>query len=463
MKIDVEKRLAALEARQQVKAELREREARRDIKQHIAPVYYTLHDDIQAQQHSIYNLPGGRGSGKSSVASLEIVNGIMSDPTHTASAICFRRVGATLRESVFAQIEWAIDTLDASDLWTLTTSPMRAVYKPTGQAIIFRGLDEATKLKSIRAPGKTYFRYIWFEEACELPGERTMRNVTQSVQRGGGVFTIFRTFNPPISLNNWMNQLVNVPDDRALTLRTDYTMMPREWLGEAFIEEAEHLKAVNLDAYEHEYMGKPIGMGGEVFPNVTVRKITDEEITNMGYFYDGVDFGFTTDPACFIRVSYNVKTEELFLLDEIYRRRLRNSELAAMVEKKYNQWATVMPLTEGITCLYCDSAEPKSIVDLRACGLPAKRAYKRPDAVRYRIKWLQHRKIIIDPARTPNAYREFTQYEYIVDRDGNITGELPDANNHAIDAVAYALSPIIWDFAGEAGIDKVNHTFPNYD
>lgn len=463
MKIDVEKRLAALEARQQVKAELREREARRDIKQHIAPVYYTLHDDIQAQQHSIYNLPGGRGSGKSSVASLEIVNGIMSDPTHTASAICFRRVGATLRESVFAQIEWAIDTLDASDLWTLTTSPMRAVYKPTGQAIIFRGLDEATKLKSIRAPGKTYFRYIWFEEACELPGERTMRNVTQSVQRGGGVFTIFRTFNPPISLNNWMNQLVNVPDDRALTLRTDYTMMPREWLGEAFIEEAEHLKTVNPDAYEHEYMGVPVGMGGEVFPNVVTRKITDEEITNMGYFYDGVDFGFTTDPACFIRVSYNVKTEELFLLDEIYRRRLRNSELAAMVEKKYNQWATVMPLTEGITCLYCDSAEPKSIVDLRACGLPAKRAYKRPDAVRYRIKWLQHRKIIIDPARTPNAYREFTQYEYIVDRDGNITGELPDANNHAIDAVAYALSPIIWNFAGEAGIDKVNHTFPNYN
>lgn len=449
MKIDVEKRLAALEARQQVKAELREREARRDIKQHIAPVYYALHDDIQAQQHSIYNLPGGRGSGKSSVASLEIVNGIMSDPTHTASAICFRRVGATLRESVFAQIEWAIDTLDASDLWTLTTSPMRAVYKPTGQAIIFRGLDEATKLKSIRAPGKTYFRYIWFEEACELPGERTMRNVTQSVQRGGGVFTIFRTFNPPISLNNWMNQLVNVPDDRALTLRTDYTMMPREWLGEAFIEEAEHLKAVNPDAYEHEYMGVPVGMGGEVFPNVVTRKITDEEINNMGYFYDGVDFGFTTDPACFIRVSYNRKTEELFLLDEIYKRRLRNSELAELVQEKYKAWSTVMPFTEGSTSLYCDSAEPKSIADLRYCGLPAKAAYKRPDAVRYRINWLQHRKIIIDPERTPNAFDEFTKYEYLTDKDGNITGELPDTNNHSIDAVAYALTPVIWKFGSE--------------
>lgn len=447
MRNDIEKRLAALEASKKIADELKERAAQRDITQHIAPVYVPLHEDIQAKRHSIYNLPGGRGSGKSSVASLEIVDGIMNDST--ASGICFRRVGATLRESVFAQIEWAIDTLDASDLWTLTTSPMRATYKPTGQAIIFRGLDEATKLKSIRAPGRTYFRYQWYEECCEIQNERTLRNVTQSVQRGGKVFTIFRTFNPPISLNNWMNRLVNVPDDRALTVRTDYTMMPPEWLGEAFIEEAEHLKAVNLDAYRHEYMGEPIGAGGEVFPNVTVRTITDEEIAGMGYFYDGVDFGFTTDPACYIRVSYNRKTEELFLLDEIYRRGLRNTQLSELIQEKYKAWSKAMPLSDGVTSLYADSAEPKSIADLRYCGLPAMRAYKRPDSVRYRVNWLQHRKIIIDPARTPNAFREFTEYEYTTDKDGNITGELPDANNHAIDAVAYSLTPVIWRFGSE--------------
>lgn len=447
MRNDIEKRLAALEASKKIADELKERAAQRDITQHIAPVYVPLHEDIQAKRHSIYNLPGGRGSGKSSVASLEIVDGIMKDPT--ASGICFRRVGATMRESVFAQIEWAIDTLDASDLWTLTTSPMRAVYKPTGQAIIFRGLDEATKLKSIRAPGRTYFRYQWYEECCEIQNERTLRNVTQSVQRGGKVFTIFRTFNPPISLNNWMNRLVNVPDDRALTVRTDYTMMPPEWLGEAFIEEAEHLKAVNLDAYRHEYMGEPIGAGGEVFPNVTVRTVTDEEIAGMEYFYDGVDFGFTTDPACYIRVSYNRKTEELFLLDEIYRRGLRNTQLSELIQEKYKAWSKAMPLSDGATSLYADSAEPKSIADLRYCGLPAMRAYKRPDSVRYRVNWLQHRKIIIDPARTPNAFREFTEYEYTTDKDGNITGELPDANNHAIDAVAYSLTPVIWRFGSE--------------
>ena len=108
----------------------------------------------------------------------------------------------------------------------------------------------------------------------------------------------------------------------------------------------------------------------------------------------------------------------------------------------------------GVCAAFCDSAEPKSIVDLRANGIDARATYKRPDAVRYRINWLQHRKIIIDPARTPNAYREFTEYEYMTDKDGNITGELPDANNHTIDAVAYSLTPVIWNYAGEAGIDN---------
>lgn len=449
MRDDIEKRLAALEARRRTNAELQERAKRRDVLKHVAPVYYPLHEDIRENRHSIYNLPGGRGSGKSSFTSLEIVNGIMSDSTGTASAICFRRVGATLRESVFAQIEWAIYTLDAADLWQCTTSPMKATYKPTGQAIIFRGLDEPTKLKSIRAPGKTYFRFIWFEEACELPSERLMRNVTQSVQRGGNVFSVFRTFNPPISLNNWANLLVDIPDERAVTLHTNYTQIPAEWLGESFIAEAEHLKSVNLPAYEHEYMGKPIGTGGEVFPNITARTITDDEIRALSYFYDGVDFGFSVDPACYIRVAYNRKTEELYLLDEIYKRNLRNSELAALISDKYKQWTRFLPLTEGAAPLYCDSAEPKSIADLRACGIGAKAAYKRPDAVRYRIRWLQGRRIIIDPARTPNAYREFTAYEYLLDHEGNVTGELPDKDNHAIDSTAYALTPVIWRFGSE--------------
>ena len=156
-----------------------------DVTQHIAPVYLPLHEDIQTQQHQYYNLPGGRGSGKSSFCALEIIHGIMKDITGHSNAIVFRLYGNTLRESVFSQIAWAIDTLGVGHLWRGTVSPMRYEYMPTGAQIIFRGLADSSRLKSIR-PRKGTFKFVWFEEFSELPGPNFTRNVLQSVMRGGG-------------------------------------------------------------------------------------------------------------------------------------------------------------------------------------------------------------------------------------------------------------------------------------
>ena len=245
------------------------------IRPHIAPVYGPVLDDIEAGKHSIYNFPGGRGSAKSSFIGLEIVEGVMKDPTGRTNAIIFRAVGETLRDSVFEQILWSIDQLDAADLWEATVKPMRCKFLPTGAMILFKGLDDPRKLKSIK-PRQGYFRYIWFEEFCELPGEGFARSVVQSVMRGkGSRAMIFRSFNPPISQNAWANQTVAVPDRRALTVRTTYLDVPEEWLGPAFLEEAERLKEINPRAYEHEYLGVPVGTGGEVFPSLEIREITD--------------------------------------------------------------------------------------------------------------------------------------------------------------------------------------------
>ena len=134
-----------------------------DVTQHIAPVYLPLHADIKNAGHTVYNLPGGRGSCKSSFVSLEIVNGIMADTTGHSNAIVFRLYGNTLRESVFSQIAWAIDTLGVSHLWKSRIAPMQWVYTPTGAQIVFRGLDDASKLKSIK-PTRGTFRFIWLEE-----------------------------------------------------------------------------------------------------------------------------------------------------------------------------------------------------------------------------------------------------------------------------------------------------------
>ena len=427
-----------------------------DVTQHIAPVYLPLHEDIQTAAHQYINLPGGRGSGKSSFCALEIVNGIMKDTTGHSNAIVFRLYGNTLRESVFSQIAWAIDTLGVNHLWKSRLSPMQWTYTPTGAQIIFRGLDDPSKLKSIK-PTRGVFRYIWFEEFSELPGPNFTRNVLQSVMRGGDTFTVFRSFNPPISANNWANVFIREPNERATTLQTDYTMIPPEWLGEAFLYEAQRLKEVNPQAFEHEYMGIPTGTGGEVFPNLEIREITDAEISNMGYIYQGLDFGFAQDPAAFLRVSYDRKHDTIYFLDEIYKRGLSNAQLAEEIKAKgYHKdrrGGYVSPVfgvmsAEGQQIIIADCAEPKSIQDLRDNGLKVIGCHKEPGCVEYRVKWLQHRRIVIDPARTPNAYREFVNYEYMTDKDGNFLSRLPDKENHQVDSLAYALDKLIYHQRG---------------
>lgn len=404
-----------------------------DLKNIIAPCFHELHRDIRANKYQYINLPGGRGSGKSSFVSLEIVLGVMRDKTGQSNAIVFRLVANTIRESVYSQIAWAIEALGVSHLWASKVSPMQFEYKPTGAVIVFRGLDDALKLKSIK-PKRGRFAYIWFEEFSELPGETLLRNVQQSIIRGGDTFTVFRSFNPPISLNNWANQFIKQPDEKSTTLLTDYTMIPAEWLGESFIYEAERLKAINNNAYRHEYLGEAIGTGGEVFPTLTIREITDEEIQQLEYIYQGIDFGFAVDPASLIRLSYDRKYERVYLIDEIYKRGLSNKALADEIkEKGYDD-----------TYIYCDCAEPKSIQDLRNEGLQARPCYKAPGCVEYRVKWLQHREIVIDPKRTPNAYREFVNYEYQTDKNGNLLSQLIDADNHTIDSTAYALNNLIF-------------------
>ena len=420
-----------------------------DIVDCIAACYMPIHKEVQDGTHTIFHLPGGRGSAKSSFVSLEIVDGIMNDPT--ANGIVFRRYANTLRESVFSQIAWAIDALGVAHLWRGSVSPMVYTYIPTGQQIFFRGLDDASKLKSIK-PRNGTFKYVWFEEFSELNGGNQVRNVLQSVVRGGNDFRIFNSFNPPLSVNSWANKYILIPDERAVVFRTDYTMIPAEWLGEAFILEAERLREINEQAFRHEYMGEAVGSGGEVFPNVEAREITDAEIEQMQYFYCGVDWGFSVDPFAFIRCSYDRRTQTVYILDEIVKRGCSNTEIADMIKAKgYDKAAPAEYYTSPLggdiyqtkQLIICDSAEPKSIADLRKQGIKAKECKKYPGSVNYGIRWLQSKRIIIDPRRTPHAFKEFTEYEYEQTKDGEFLASVPDRANHLIDSTRYSLDMLI--------------------
>lgn len=447
---EIERQIKALEVARGESVRLREESDNLDIRDHIAECFLPVHEDVTRGDHAFINLPGGRGSGKSSYISLEIVNQIMKDRSGKSNALIIRKYANTLRGSVFNQIQWAIDTLGVSEHWRSTVMPLEFKYK-SGQVIRFSGLDDPTKLKSLK-PVTGYFRILWIEEFSEITGLPELRNLQQSVLRGGDRFTVFRSFNPPISKNAWVNQYIEEKDDRALTVRTDYRMIPESWLGDLFLEEAERLREINPKAYEHEFLGLPVGNGSEVFPNLEIRTLTDEEIQKQTYIFQGLDFGFSSDPFAFVRVAYDRKTDTIRFLDEMYKRGCSNKDIADRIkERGYDRTGQISgsylsgEIYEERQTIVCDCAEPKSIVDLHDNGLRAIGCHKEPGCVQYRIKWLQHRKIVIDPDRTPESAREFQNYCYVIDRKtGEITSELPDRDNHTIDATAYALDRLIY-------------------
>lgn len=395
----------------------------------IAPAFYQLHNDIKAGNHTYYDLDGGRGSTKSSVISIEIVLGMEKDPE--ANAVIFRKYAVTLRESVYEQIQWAIDMLNLTEEWEAKVSPLQFVKKATGQRIIFRGLDKAKKTKSIKV-SKGYFKYLWFEELDEFSGIEEIRTVQQSVLRGGSKFVVFKSFNPPISLSNWANVYVSEPRADSYRHHSNYTAVPREWLGEQFVADAEHLKRTNERAYRHEYLGEAIGLGTNIFEMLEIRTITDEEIEKCERIYQGQDWGWFPDPKAFIRVAYIPHKETIVLLDELGGCKIRNADMAQLIKDAgYDDYE-----------IRCGVDEEESIVDFRDAGLPARGAIVTPGSRKYTFEWLQCRTIVIDPARTPKAYKEIINYEHEVDSNGEVIADYPDGNDHYIDALRYATSPL---------------------
>lgn len=375
-----------------------------------------------------YVLEGGRGSLKSSFWALKIVELIKNNPT--LHACITRQVGATLKDSVYAQMKWAINILNLNEEFDCKVSPLEIIYKKTGQTIYFRGLDDETKLKSIKPPFG-YIGILWKEEKDQMKGAAEERSVNQSVLRGGDVSYDFSSYNPPKSKSAWVNREKLIPNPNRVIHTSNYLEAPPEWLGKKFLDDAEHLKEVNPAAYAHEYMGEANGDGGNVFEYLEIRKITDEEIKRMDRIYQGVDFGWYPDQFAFLRTYYDSTREKIYLLDELYVNKWSNQQTAEWIlDHGYSDYT-----------INCDSAEPKSVNDFRDAGLPARGAIKGPGSVEYGFKWLQSRTIVIDPARTPNAYNEIVSYEYERDRDGNVISGYPDENDHAISALRYAYEP----------------------
>ena len=399
------------------------------LSEKIGSAFYDVAHDVFHHGHTHYDFSGGRGSLKSSTVSVLVPLLLINNSgTH---ALVLRKVANTIRDSVYAQYIWAIGELGMAAYWEAKVSPMELIYKPTGQKIMFRGADDPMKIKSIKVPFG-YIAVTHFEEKDQFAGRAEIRTILQSTMRGGSKFWNFESYNPPISRDNWANKDSLEERTDRLCHKSTYLQAPPEWLGEQFFAEAEHLKSTDERAYQHEYLGIPVGTGGNVFDNLELREITDEEIAQFDRIYQGVDWGWFPDPFAFIRLHYDRARETIYLMDEIYQNKLTNEASGNIIIQRGYKDAYIT----------CDSAEPKSVTDYRAMGLQAKAAVKGPGSVDYGMKWLQRRKIVIDRKRTPNAYNEFVNYEYDRNKDGDIISGYPDENNHLIDATRYAVERI---------------------
>ena len=396
----------------------------------LTPRFYSLYSAWKSNKYTRLVCKGGRGSAKSTNIALILVVDLMQYPVNT---ICFRKVGETLRKSVYEQIKWAIKFLGVEEYFEYKLSPLEIIYKERGNKFIFMGVDDPQKSKSIKEAQFPVARY-WFEELAEFKNEDEVETVLNSIFRGklekGLIYKGFFSYNPPKMKHNWVNKKYNYSfiENNVYVHHSTYLENPH--ISEEFIKEAEAVKAKDETKYRLVYMGEPIGNGLVPFPNLEIREIEASEIAGLERFRNGVDWGYGVDPLAFVRWGYDKKKGIIYALDEYYGVGLKNRNLANYIlSKGYDE------------LVMCDSAEPKSIDELKEYDISAWGAKKGAGSVEYGEKWLSDLEaIVIDPKRTPNISREFEMIDYDTDRDGNPLPRLVDKNNHTIDATRYAFS-----------------------
>lgn len=374
---------------------------------------------------------GSRGSKKSKTAALGYITNLMTYPQ--ANLLVVRKTGATLRNSCYSDLLWAIERLGVNDFWKGTISPLELTYLPTGQKILFRGLDDGLKITSISVPNGVLC-WVWIEEAYEITSEDDFNKLDMSIrgEMPEGLFKqITMTFNPWSEMHWLKKRFFDVPDDDVFTKTTTYQC--NEWLDEQDKRLFEKMRVNNPRRYRIEGMGEWGIAEGLIYENVELKSFSVDEIrqrsgVRAGF---GLDFGFT-DPNAFVALMVDNKEKEIYIFDELYEGNMTNSRIAEKIgEKGY-----------GTQVIICDSAEPKSIAELQELGIRAEGSRKGRDSVNHGIQQIQNYKIIIHPICV-NTYRDFTNYCWKKDKFDKPTDTPDHEFSHAPDAVRYAVSKLL--------------------
>lgn len=371
---------------------------------------------------------GGRASKKSTTNAQWIIYKMMQYPL--ANTLVIRRVFNTHKDSTWTQLKWATNNLNVAHLWQFSKSPLEATYLPTGQKILFRGLDDPMSITSITVE-IGYLCWCWFEEAFQIMDEDSFNKVDMSI-RGelppGYFKQITLTFNP-WSEKHWLKKrFFDVEDEDILALTTNYKC--NEFLGEDDRRIFAKMKKNNPRRYGIEGLGDWGIAEGLVYENFEELEFDYKEISKQEGInaYFGLDFGYTNDPTAFICILVNQEQNLLYIFDEHYQKAMSNSDIASMIKYKGYAKETII----------ADSSEPKSIDDIKKKGIRRiKAALKGKDSILNGIANIQDYKIYVHP-RCENTLIELNNYVWD-NKDGVVLNKPIDDYNHLMDALRYAM------------------------
>ena len=387
-------------------------------------------------KHRYVPVKGSRGSKKSTTAAMKIIYKMMEYPL--ANTLCIRRYDVTNKDSTYAQLKWAINRLGVSHLWKSSLSPLQLTYTPTGQKIMFRGLDDPQSITSITLE-YGYFCFVWIEEAFQIAKEADFDKLDLSI-RGElppGYFKQFiLTFNP-WDQHHWLkSRFFDNPDEDTLPLTTNY--LCNEFLGKDDLAVYERMKKNSPRRYAVEGLGEWGITEGLIYENWEVKDFDWQKKLAMEYEWDGtptytprfgMDFGFSIDPTTMVACLTSERLKEIWIFDEMYRRRMTNADIVrAMREKELHKQKIV-----------ADSEDPRTINELQLLGLNRiTGARKGPDSVRAGIQKLQDYKIYVHPT-CENTIMELSNYCWKKDKfDNPLPVPAPDGYDHILDALRYA-------------------------
>ena len=380
---------------------------------------------------------GSRASKKSSTQALKAIIEIVENPT--VNWLVVRKVERTLRDSCFAQLKWAIHRLQLDRYFKCSTSPLEITYVPTGQKILFRGLDDPLKVTSITVEVGSLCR-LWVEEAYEITSEEAFDRLDESIrgQLPDGMYhQVVLTFNP-WSDRHWLKKrFFDEPSGNVLAMTTNY--MCNEFLSESDLILFEEMKK-NPRRYRTAGLGEWGIVEGLVFENWEEQAFDVNEVSKRPNVKSafGMDFGYVNDPSTLFCGLVDTVAREIYVFDEMYEKGMSNEDILSKVSE----------MGYAKERIKADSAEPKSIAYLRKAGLSRIRAAKKgPDSIRAGISIIQDYKIIIHP-RCVNFITEISNYTWEKDKFDNMINRPIDDFNHLMDAMRYAME----EFDGRKGV-----------